>query len=223
MTKGIFITGTGTDVGKTYISALIVKKLKADGYNCGYYKPVLSGAEIQNEEIIAGDCQQVINCAQIDAKSTDLASYVFKTPVSPHLASKLENISIDIDKIKNDFANIKAKYDYILVEGAGGIICPINIDKNTMLTDIIKMLNLDIIIVANAGLGTINSTVLTVEYAKSKNINVKGIILNNFEKNNFMHIDNKKQIEALTNIKIIAEVEKNATDIDNIANLFGEI
>ena len=71
MTKAIFITATGTDVGKTYISALIVKKLRELGYNCGYFKPALSGAEIINGELIPGDCKFVIDTAGIDAKPID--------------------------------------------------------------------------------------------------------------------------------------------------------
>lgn len=221
MTKGIFITATGTDIGKTYISGLIVKKMKELGFNCGYFKPVLSGAESLNGEIVAGDCQYVLNQAGIDGKSTDFASYVFKPAVSPHLASKLENQPVFLDKIKTDFENIAKNYDYILVEGAGGIICPIG--DELMLTDIIKSLNLDIIIVASAGLGTINSTVLTVEYAKSQNINIKGIILNNFDENNFMHIDNKRLIEKLSGTKVVATITKGASEINNLAHLFGEI
>lgn len=223
MTKGIFVTATGTDVGKTYVSALIVKKLRELGLNCGYFKPVLSGAEIVNGKLVAGDAQYVINQAQIDAKSTDLVSYAFEHAVSPHLASKTENKPINLAKIKKDFENISKDFDYILVEGAGGIVCPVNIDDKIMLIDIIKTLNLEVIIVSPAGLGSINSTVLTVEYAKSKNINIKGIILNNFDENNLMHIDNKVQIEALTGIKVVAVVETNATDIDNLECLFEEI
>ena len=89
-----------------------------------------------------------------------------------------------------------------------------------MLKDLIKELGLNIIIIADGGLGTINSTLLTVEYAKANNINIEGIILNNFDPNNFMHQDNLKQVEYLTGIKVIATVKKNQKDIEILKEFF---
>lgn len=217
MCKGIFITATGTDVGKTYISGLIVKSLRGLGYNCGYYKPALSGDNYPN------DCEYVFNQAGIKAEVKKHVSYIFKPALSPHLASQIENNPIKLDKILSDFSALKKEYDYLLVEGAGGIVCPFNMEENLLLPDVIKALNLDIIIVASASLGTINSTVLTVEYAKSHGINVKGIILNNFDKSDIMQQDNKLQIEKLTGIKVIATVKKDDTEIADISNIFSEI
>ena len=105
---------------------------------------------------------------------------------------------------------IQSKFDYVVVEGAGGITCPL-ILNGLLISDVIKALNLEIIIVAESGLGTINSTLLTVEYAKQHNIGIKGIVLNRFDKTNPMHIDNKKSIEYLTGIKVLAEIEENQT------------
>ena len=222
MTKAVFITATGTDVGKTYISALIVKKMRELGYNCGYFKPALSGAEIIDGKIIPGDCNYVLKQAGIDAPPENYVSYVFKTAVSPHLASEIENNPIKIEKIKSDFA--KKEFDYIVVEGAGGIVCPFNLGKEKlMLPDAIKTLGLDIVIVASASLGTINSTVLTAEYAKNNGIKVRGIILNNYDENDLMQKDNKIQVEALTGIKVIAAVKKGEKDIKNLSNIFKEV
>ena len=225
MTKGIFITATGTDVGKTYVSALIVKKLRELGINCGYYKPALSGAELINGKVIPGDCDYVFNQSGIAKNPSDYVSYIFKDAVSPHLASVIENKPIKLNKIKCDFERIKQEFDYIVVEGAGGIACPFKIDSNKiiLLADVIKALNLDIILVASAALGTINSTLLTVEYARKKDIHVKGIILNNYDKNDLMQRDNKIQIEALTGIKVITTVGKNTEDIADLSEIFKEV
>ena len=224
MTKAVFITATGTDVGKTYISALIVKKMRELGYNCGYFKPALSGAEIIDGKIIPGDCNYVLKQAGIDAPPENYVSYVFKTAVSPHLASEIENNPIKIEKIKSDFARIKKEFHYIVVEGAGGIVCPFNLGKEKlMLPDVIKTLGLDIVIVASASLGTINSTVLTAEYAKNNGIKVRGIILNNYDENDLMQKDNKIQVEALTGIKVIAAVKKDEKDIEDLSNIFNEV
>ena len=224
MTKCIFITATGTDVGKTYISALLVKKLRDLGYNCGYFKPALSGAEVRNGKLIPGDCDYVLKTAGIDANPMDYVSYVFKLAVSPHLASEIEKNPIKIEKIKADFERIKRNYDYLVVEGAGGIACPFNLSENKlMLPDVIKALDLDILVVASASLGTINSTVLTTEYANQQGIKIKGIILNDYNENDFMQRDNKKQVENLTGIEVVATVEQNATTISDLSRLFKEV
>lgn len=224
MTKAIFITATGTDVGKTYICALIVKKMRQSGYNCGYFKPALSGAEIVDGKIIPGDCDYVFKQAGIEAPPKNYVSYIYKTAVSPHLASEIENNPIKIEKIKSDFERIKKEFDYVVVEGAGGIVCPFNLGENKlMLPDVIKALELDIIIVASASLGTINSTILTAEYAKYHGINVKGIILNNYDEKDLMQKDNKIQVEALTGIKVIAAVKKDEKDIEDLSYIFKEV
>lgn len=222
MTKGIFITATGTDVGKTYISALLVKKMREIGLSCGYYKPAMSGIE----EGKLSDVEYVFKIGGLDGNPMDFVSYPFIEALSPHLAAKRVGVSINVGKIKADFDEISKGYEYILVEGAGGITCPFNLDnQKLLLTDVIRTLGLDTIIVADAALGTINSTLLTVEYARHKGIGVRGIILNNYDENDFMHVDNKNQIENLTGIKVISKVKKDETDIEivNLERIFEEI
>lgn len=223
MAKGIFVTATGTDAGKTYVSALIVKTMREYGLNCGYYKPALSGAEIIDGRLVLGDCAYVLKTAGINVNPNDVVSYVFKPAVSPHLAAEIENNPIKLEKIKQDFSKIKQDYDYIVTEGAGGIICPFNLQDNLLLPDVIKALDLDIIIVASAELGTINSTVLTVEYAKQKGINIKGIILNNYNNEDIMQADNKKCIELLTGIPVIAVIAHNSKKLDIEKNILEKI
>lgn len=222
MSKNIFITATGTDIGKTYVSALIVKKMREAGFNCGYFKPVLSGVEEINGKLTVSDCNYVVNTANIPTSANECVSYWWKEAVSPHLAAKRQNQIIDISKIKKDFENAKNKYDYLLVEGAGGITCPLRLENGEkyLLKDLIKELDTSIIIVADGGLGTINSILLTVEYARNNGINIKGIILNNYEPSNFMHQDNLKQVEYLTGVKVVATVEKEQKDIKLLENLF---
>ena len=222
MSKNIFITATGTDVGKTYISALIVKKMRENGYNCGYFKPVLSGVKEESGELTESDCNYVVKIANIPDTANDCVAYWWQEAVSPHLAAKRVGEKIDINKIKDKFNQKQKEYDYLLIEGAGGITCPIDLENNNkyLLRDLIKGLNTNIIIVADAGLGTINSTLLTVEYANRYNIKTSGIILNNFEPDSFMHQDNLKQVEYLTNIKVIATVEKNQNDIRLLREFF---
>ena len=222
MSKNIFITATGTDVGKTYISALIVKKMREAGLNCGYFKPVLSGVVEIEGKLKESDPNYVINTAKIPTEADKCVSYWWKEAVSPHLAAQRAGVNINIDKIKQDFERIQNQYDYVLVEGAGGITCPLRLENNEkyLLKDLIKELGTNIIIVADGGLGTINSTLLTVEYARHNNIHTEGIILNNFDPNNFMHQDNLKQVEYLTGVKVISTVEKNQCDINLLKEFF---
>lgn len=210
MDKGIFITGTGTDVGKTYVTALIVKKLNEQGIKTGYYKAAISGANsIENS-----DAGYVKKISKINQKEDTLLSYIYETPVSPHLASKIEKNPVNMTKILKDFNRVKNEYDFVVVEGSGGIVCPIRYDniENIFLEDIIKKLELKSLIVADAGLGTINSVVLTVSYMKSKNITVSGIILNNY-KGGIMEEDNIYMIEKITGVKVISCVSKDDKDI----------
>ena len=118
------------------------------------------------------------------------------------------------------------KYDYLVVEGAGGITCPFVITdkKVVLLPQIIKKLGLDVVIVADGGLGTINSVLLTVEYAKAQGLGIRGIILNNYIENDFMYEDNKSQVERLTGVKVIATVKKGDKDLnisqENLLKIF---
>ena len=228
MSGGIFITATGTDVGKTYVTALITKKLRDYGINAGYYKAALSGALHKDNKLIAGDSDYVCKISGIPNNPNSLVSYIYETAVSPHLAAKIENNTIDINVLKSHFESVKQEFDLITVEGSGGIVCPLRIDDEIlMLTDIIKLFNLDIILVASAKLGTINSVVLTAHYAKCNNINIQGIILNEYEKDNYLHEDNKNQIEHLTGIPVIACVPYGATELDinseDLKNLYKEL
>lgn len=204
MSKGIFITGTGTDIGKTYITAILIKTLRLARYNCGYYKAAISGAE----SIAESDAGYVNKIAKIDQKENSLLSYLYKTSVSPHLASKIEGNPLCMDKVKSDYEKVCKEYDFVIMEGSGGIVCPIRWDDSyhILLEDIIREFSLPTVVVANAGLGTINATVLTVDYLKNKSISVNGIILNRY-KHSEMEIDNIKMIEELTGVKVIATVE----------------
>ncbi|WP_368236300.1 dethiobiotin synthase [Clostridium perfringens] len=209
MEKGVYIIGTNTDIGKTFISGLILKKLREEGRNAGYYKSVLSGAIKDKKGLIPLDCEEVMRISGLKESYENMVSYILEKPYSPHLASEVEKVSISMEKIKKDYKRLRDKYDFILCEGSGGIICPISFsEKKIMLEDIIKEFNLPIILVSNSGLGAINYTVLTISYLRNLGVRVKGIILNEFNKNNIIHRDNKKIIKELTGINNISIVPK---------------
>ncbi|AEB75316.1 dethiobiotin synthetase [Clostridium botulinum] len=210
MNKGIFVVGTDTDIGKTFVTGGLLYLLSKNGVNASYFKAALSGAVEKNEELIPGDTEFVCNLSGLKEEYSFLTPYVFKTAVSPHLASKIEKIPIDLDIIKEAYSKVREKYDYIVAEGSGGIICPIiDEEENTVLLEnIIKLLNLDTLLVASSGLGSINHTVLTVKYMESKGLNIKGIIINGYDEKNICHIDNVKMIKKLTKKNIVALIPK---------------
>lgn len=215
MSKGIFVTATGTDIGKTYISGLILKKFRDSGYNAGYFKAAISGAVKENGKFVSSDAHYVNEISGLNEDIDDMVSYIYESEVSPHLAQKIEGNKININKIKSDYDNLQFKYDYILTEGSGGIVCPIRYDgKNKiMLEDIIKLLDLNVVVITHSSLGCINDTVLTCEYLKNRNIFIKGIIMNNFDEENMLCIDNKKMIEELTNCEVVETINKNKKEL----------
>ncbi len=222
MAKNIFITGTGTDIGKTYISALIMKKLLQNNMNACYFKPVLSGAEIRNNKIYAGDIEYVKEISTLNEDSKNLTSFIYKYPVSPHFAAKLENKPFYMEKVVNDYKNLSNKYEYIVIEGAGGIFCPFTDDDKPIYTkEIIKSLNASCILVASTTLGTINNIMLTLYYMQNININIKGIIFNNYNDSD-IEKENILFIKKHTNIKILSVIKQNDTDIEiDLNNIFG--
>lgn len=215
MSKGLFITATGTDIGKTYVTGLLVKKLRSAGLNAGYYKAALSGAEETANGLLPGDADFVVRTANLPERPEQLVSYIYKTAVSPHLAAQLEGNPVEMSKISADFRAALQKYDYLTMEGSGGIICPIRWDsRHILLEDIIRTLGLGTLIISNAALGSINACVLTAFYLQQKKIPVRGIILNNYNEDDTMQRDNKKMMELLSGIPVIGSVKKDAAELD---------
>ena len=218
MGKALFITGTGTDVGKTYVTALIVKCLRDAGLDAGYYKAAISGAEKDEEDgtLHAGDALYVKEIAELPETQEDLVSYVYEAAVSPHLAAQLDNNPIDFDVVEKDFRRALSRHEYITMEGSGGIICPLRWDKeqHVILDDLVLRLGLGALIVADAGLGTINAAVLTVEHLRARNIPIRGIILNRFHDGDIMEEDNLDMVEALTGVKVVATVKSGDEALD---------
>lgn len=215
MSKKIFVTGTGTDVGKTYITGLIVKKLNAMGLNPAYYKAAMSGNDRDaNGKLIPGDALFVKKMSKISQPLETMCPYIYEMAVSPHLASRLEGGPIDMKVVKEGFRKLESEYGFITMEGSGGILCPIRKDDEVIfLEDVIRELDLSCIIVADAGLGTINSVVLTVEYMKSHGIFAKALIFNNYIEGNVMQEDNIKMCEEMTGLKTLALVAKDDIEL----------
>jgi len=129
MSKYIFITGTGTDVGKTFVTALIAKKLHSAGLSCGYYKAAMSGNEVdENGYVIPGDAKFVKDFSGINQSLESMCPYVYENAVSPHLASRIEGNPVNLTVVKKGLEEVSKCFDYVIMEGSGGILCPIEYD-----------------------------------------------------------------------------------------------
>ena len=216
MSKALFVTGTGTDTGKTYITGLIVKKLQEARKNPAYYKAAMSGNDRRPDgTLIPGDALAVQTMSGIDQSLTSMCPYVYEHAYSPHLASRLEGNPVVMDVVKHGFADVTADYDYVTVEGSGGILCPICFDEaRIQLEDVVKELHLSSILIADAGLGTINSVVLTAEYMKNHRLPLKGIIFNHYHPGDVMEDDNIFMCEHMTGLPTLAKVQDGDTELD---------
>lgn len=216
MSKALFITGTGTDVGKTYVTGLIVKKLQEAGVKPAYYKAAMSGNDYDAAgKLIPGDAIAVKTASGITQNPDTMCPYVYQHAYSPHLASRIEGNPVVLEKVVEGYEALKPDYDYITAEGSGGILCPICFDEaRIQLEDVIKAFDMPCLMIADAGLGTINSVVLTYEYMKQKNLKCQGIIFNNWHPGNIMEEDNKFMCEEMTGLKVIACVKPGDTDLE---------
>ena len=229
MAKGIFLTGTGTDIGKTYVAGLITKALAEAGNHPGYYKAAMSGNERRPDgSLLPGDAAFVKDFSGIDQSLESMCPYVYAHAWSPHLAARFEGPQIDLDVVKAGWQSVCQSYDYVTMEGSGGILCPLRWDAQKLrLEDVVRALGLPSILVAEAGLGTINSVVLTAEYMKAKGLPLKGVIFNHYHPGDPMEEDNFAMCQALTGLPILAKVRAGDTtlrmDPDALAALYEEV
>ena len=214
MGKALFVTGTGTDIGKTYVTGLIVKCLRDAGRSAGYYKAALSGAEVAADgTLLPGDALHVARAAGLDTADVTV-SYVYRDAVSPHLAAQIEHRPMDFAKVAEDYRRAKERTDYLTVEGSGGIICPLrwDDDEHVVLDDLAVRLGLAALVVADAGLGTINAAVLTAEHLHARGIPLRGFIFNNWQ-GGLMQEDNVRMVEEITGAHVLARVPHGAAEL----------
>ena len=214
MGKALFVTGPGTDIGKTYVTGLIVKCLRDAGRSAGYYKAALSGAEVAADgTLLPGDALHVARVAELDAADVTV-SYVYRDAVSPHLAAQIEHRPMDFAKVAEDYRRAKERTDYLTVEGSGGIICPLrwDDDEHVVLDDLAVRLGLAALVIADAGLGTINAAVLTAEHLHARGIPLRGFIFNNWQ-GGLMQEDNVRMVEEITGARVLARVPHGAAEL----------
>ncbi len=204
MKQGLFITGTDTGVGKTLVAAALASFLKKEGVDVGVMRPVESGCRRQEGRLVPQDAlflREAAGCAD----NLDLINpYRLEAPLAPSLAAEREGVEIDLGKLIECFQAIKEKHDFILVEGAGGLLVPLR--EGYFISDLAQVFQLPLLIVAASRLGVINHTLLTVRYAQSLTIKVAGVILNNPEEEDSASGSNSSLLQQLLDVPLLGVI-----------------
>jgi len=176
MAKGFFITGTDTGVGKTVVTVALIKAIGRLGFSVGGMKPIESGCLHEGDILVPPDGMFIRTAAHMEEDIRHITPCCFRSPLAPLPASEIEGISVDFEKIKKAFADLSRKYDVVIVEGIGGLLVPITRDYSVI--DMARDIDLPVIVVTRPTLGTINHTLLTVNYAIKEGVQVAGIVIN---------------------------------------------
>ena len=182
-----FITGIGTNIGKTVVSAILTEALEAD-----YWKPVQAG-DLENS-----DTNKVKNLVSNKKSVFHKEAYCLNQPMSPHAAAKMDGIEINLNEIKLPTTNNK-----LIIEGAGGLMVPLN--DNTLIIDLIEKIPAEVILISQNYLGSINHTLLSIESLQARNINIKGIIFNGEE-----NTDSEQFILSHTKVNCLGRIKQHA-------------
>lgn len=189
----LWVVGTDTEVGKTIISAMIVARYRTD-HTVAYWKPVATGSR---------DERDTVTVAELCPGATILPeTHLFREPLSPHLAARLDGGRADPDAILEAYDRHRADAAErdLVIEGAGGVLVPLT-DDGDMLIDLLPRFDLPVVVVARSTLGTINHSLLTLEALRRRDLDVAGVVLNGPP-----NLENRKAIERFGNVDILAEV-----------------
>ena len=202
--NGLFITGTDTDIGKTALSALLLAELRRRNINAAPMKPAQTGC---NGDV--PDLDYSLSMANLSVSPEDysnMSPYTFEPACSPHLAAERAGAGIEIAEIVIAARTLAKEYDFIITEGAGGIMVPLN--RRELMLDLMQALRFPIVLVARPGLGTINHTLLSIRALRSDGLNIAGVVF--VESKNtaprFIEEDNGNTIEQFGKIPILGTI-----------------
>jgi dethiobiotin synthetase len=191
-TPGVFVTGTGTEVGKTVVAAAIARTLAAEGKRVAVFKPAVTGLEEEGET----DHALLRRASGSEQSDEEIAPYRYQPPASPHLAAALTGEEIDPERLRQAARDAAANADAIVCEGVGGLLVPLS--PTYLVRDLAADLGYPLVLVASPGLGTINHTLLTLESARAAGLEVAAVVLNPWpEKPTEIERDNREIIAEL--------------------------
>lgn len=176
MSKAVFICGTDTGVGKTYVATAMISQLVEHGVRAAGFKPCESGCRKKKGVLQRADSLSLKAAGNMEEPLDLINPYYFEEELAPGVAAERQGTKISFSKIKKNLKTLSNNYELVLVEGAGGLLVPLSGKKTNL--DLIRYLNLSVILVARLGLGTINHTLLTLEHLKRHDVLVEGVLLN---------------------------------------------
>jgi dethiobiotin synthetase len=198
--RGLFVTGTDTEIGKTCVAAALTAALAADGVPVGAFKPVVTGTQEPPEDGKPRDHELLARCAGMELR--DVAPHTFGPAVSPHFAAELDCVSIDPEGLLA-CARRAADGRTLIAEGVGGLLVPLTSD-GYVVRDLAVELGLPLIVVARPGLGTINHTLLTLESARGAGLNVRAVVITPWPPDpTTMQVSNRETIAALGAVEVV--------------------
>jgi dethiobiotin synthetase len=204
--KGVFVTGTDTGVGKTWIAAGLTAVWRRWGLSACYFKPVQSGCPVENGRLIPTDAVFARELAGLDEPLDLLTPITLRLPLAPGVAAAREGVEVSLERIAQAWGELGRRYDVLVTEGAGGLYVPLA-GTDFLVLDMARWLRQPLIVVARAGLGTINHTVLTVKAAQHAGVPVAGVVINRFpERPSLAEETNPEVIAALSETPILGKV-----------------
>jgi dethiobiotin synthetase len=197
--RGLFVTGTDTEVGKTVVASAIAATLAARGERVAVFKPVVTGID---EPTGAPPDHQLLKASAHSAQEHDAVSpYRFGPPVSPHLAAGWAGVRISPSRLRACAALAAAAADVLVVEGVGGLLVPIT--RDYLVRDFARDLGLPLVVVARATLGTINHTLLTLESARAAGLDIAGVVFNQWpEEPSEVELSNRETVSELGDVEV---------------------
>ncbi|MFB5630177.1 MAG: dethiobiotin synthase [Nitrosopumilaceae archaeon] len=215
--KDLFISGTDTDVGKTFVTAGIAASLKKMGKDVGIMKPFAAGTP-QKTGYKSEDVQLLSNAAQINDAEDLINPYFFQIPASPFTATKNLGIQFNVKTVIDCYKQLSSKHEILLIEGIGGVMTPIL--KDYFVVNLIKEMNLETILITSSRIGTVNHTIMTCKICHIYGIDIGGIVINDLVSNGYPLTTLKRDLEQLTNIPVIGSVPyvKNF-DLDKLSQI----
>jgi len=202
---GLFVTATDTEVGKTMVAGGIARVLRDQGRRVGVFKPAASGCGVVDGELVSEDAEFLAACAGV-ADSADVAPLKFAEPLAPNVAAARAGEAVDLDAMFAAYRRVVASSDCVVVEGVGGLLCPLSDDF--WVIHLAQLCRLPLVIVARPGLGTINHTLLTLHAARSAGLAVAGVVINRYPEgaDDAAMMTNAQQIAERGDVDVLAVV-----------------
>ncbi|MCF6094288.1 dethiobiotin synthase [Microaerobacter geothermalis] len=205
MRKGLFVTGTDTDVGKTFVTSAIAGALRKMGIDVGVFKPMQSGTRREDPN---SDAFILKATSEDSSPLEDIAPFTFEEPLAPYVAAKRQGLDISLEEVLQVWRRREKEHEFFLVEGAGGLAVPLG--RSYLVSDVAKAIGLPLLIVARPDLGTVNHTLLTIQFAKSMGLEIVGVIVNGLmeEQQSVAEQTNPALIEEFSGIPVLGVIPR---------------